>query len=176
MKKLFVYSATMALCSPVIFAAQQTWTGQISDAMCKSDHAMMQKGATKMSDKECAMACAKSGQKYIPVSDGKVFQIENQTVAGLAANARRHSENHRRRQCRWQVDQYCQTRGCGEKITQRLVRSGGSEFTRSPWSFGPGLVRFTRSSLGRAPGVAVSREVDDVWRRKRERDGNSASR
>ena len=87
MKKLFVYSAMMALCSPVVFAAQQTWTGQISDAMCKSDHAMMQKGAMKMSDKECAMACAKSGQKYILVSDGKVFQIENQAVAGLAANA-----------------------------------------------------------------------------------------
>jgi hypothetical protein len=87
MKKLYVYSAMMALCSPGVFAAQQTWTGQISDAMCKSDHAMMQKGAVKMSDKECAMACAKSGQKYILVSDGKVFQIENQTVAGLAANA-----------------------------------------------------------------------------------------
>jgi hypothetical protein len=87
MKKLFVYSAMMALCSPVVFAAQQTWTGQISDAMCKSDHGMMQKGATKMSDKECAMACAKAGQKYVLVSDGKVYQIENQTVAGLAANA-----------------------------------------------------------------------------------------
>jgi hypothetical protein len=87
MKKLFVYSAMVALCSPAVFASQQTWTGQISDAMCKSDHGMMQKGATKMSDKECAMACAKSGQKYILVSDGKVFQIENQTVAGLAANA-----------------------------------------------------------------------------------------
>src|SRR5712672_4219788 len=87
MKKLFVYSAMMALCLPVVFAAQQTWTGQISDAMCKSDHGMMQKGATRMSDKECAMACAKSGQKYVLVSAGKVYQIENQAVAGLAANA-----------------------------------------------------------------------------------------
>jgi hypothetical protein len=87
MKKLFAYSAMMALCSPVVFAAQQTWTGQISDAMCKSDHAMMQKGAMKMSDKECAMACAKAGQKYVLVSNGKVYQIENQTAAGLAANA-----------------------------------------------------------------------------------------
>ena len=76
MKRLFVYSALMALCSLVVFAAQQTWTGQISDAMCKSDHGMMQKGAMKMSDKECAMACAKSGQKYVLVSGGKVFQIE----------------------------------------------------------------------------------------------------
>ena len=87
MKRLFVYSAMMALCSPVVFAAQQTWTGQVSDAMCKSDHAMMQKGAMKMSDKECAMACAKSGQKYILVSAGKAYQIDDQAVAGLAANA-----------------------------------------------------------------------------------------
>src|SRR5260370_7413461 len=87
MKKLFVYSAMIALCSPGVFAAQQTLTGQISDSMCKSDHAMMQKGATKMSDKECAMACAKSGQKYVLLSNGKVYQIENQTVAGLQANA-----------------------------------------------------------------------------------------
>ena len=34
MKKLFVYSAMMALCPPVIFPAQ-TWAGKISDAMCK---------------------------------------------------------------------------------------------------------------------------------------------
>lgn len=87
MKKLFVYSTMMALCSPAVFAAQQTWTGQIGDTMCKSDHAMMQKGATKMSDKECAMACAKSGQKYVLVSNGKVYRIENQAVAGLQANA-----------------------------------------------------------------------------------------
>jgi hypothetical protein len=87
MKKLFTYSLTMALCSPMIFAAQQAWTGKISDAMCGSDHAMMQKGATKMSDKECVTACIKSGQKYVLVSGGKVYQIDNQTVAGLQANA-----------------------------------------------------------------------------------------
>jgi hypothetical protein len=87
MKNLFVYSALMALCSPVVFAAQQTWTGQISDAMCKSDHGMMQKGAMKMSDKECAMACAKSGQKYVLVTNGKVYQIANQNFAALPANA-----------------------------------------------------------------------------------------
>jgi hypothetical protein len=77
----------MALCSPVVFAAQQTLTGQISDAMCKSDHAMMQKGAMKMGEKECTMACVKAGQKYVLLSNGKVYQIQNQTVAGLAANA-----------------------------------------------------------------------------------------
>jgi hypothetical protein len=87
MKKIFVFSAMTAMCSPMIFAAQQTLTGQISDAMCKSDHAMMQKGAMKMSEKECTMACVKSGQKYVLVSNGKVYQIANQSFAALAANA-----------------------------------------------------------------------------------------
>jgi hypothetical protein len=87
MKKLFLYNAMIALCAPLMLAAQQTRTGQISDAMCKSDHAMMQKGAMKMSEKECTMACAKSGQKYILVSAGKAYQIDDQAVAGLAANA-----------------------------------------------------------------------------------------
>ena len=85
--KLFAFSALMALCSPAVFAAQQTWTGQISDSMCKSDHAMMQKGAMKMSEKDCTAACVKAGQKYVLVSNGKVFQISNQNAPGLAANA-----------------------------------------------------------------------------------------
>jgi len=87
MKTVFAYTAMMALWSTVVFAAQQTWTGKISDAMCGADHAMMQKGAAKMSDKECVMACVKSGQKYVLVSSGKVYQIGNQAVPGLKANA-----------------------------------------------------------------------------------------
>jgi len=96
--------------------------------MCKSDHAMMQKGATKMSDKECAMACAKSWQRYILVIDGKVFRIENQTIAGLAANARRNSESDRRGERRWWFHQDCQTGGCGEKVTvlSSSTRRGGT--------------------------------------------------
>ena len=86
MKKMLGYGAMLALCSPAIFASQQTWTGQISDSMCKSDHAMMQKAASKMSDKDCTMACVKSGQKYVLVSNGKVLKISNQSFASLAAN------------------------------------------------------------------------------------------
>ena len=87
MKKIFVYSLMTALCSQITFAAQQTLKGNISDAMCGTDHAMMQKGATKMSEKECVAACVKSGQKYVLVSSGKVYQIANQSFAGLKTNA-----------------------------------------------------------------------------------------
>jgi hypothetical protein len=86
-KKLLFHTATMALCSTFAFAAQQTITGQISDSMCKSNHAMMQKGATKMSEKDCTAACVKAGQKYVLVTKDKVYQIANQNYAELAANA-----------------------------------------------------------------------------------------
>ena len=85
-KRLLAFNATMALGS-ALFGAQQTWTGQISDSMCKNNHAMMQKGATKMSDKDCTAACVKAGQKYVLLSGDKVLKISNQNFAGLAANA-----------------------------------------------------------------------------------------
>jgi hypothetical protein len=69
------------------FAADQTVTGVITDSMCKMNHAMMQKGANKMSDHDCTIACVKSGQKYVLTSGDKVYQIENQSFAGLEKNA-----------------------------------------------------------------------------------------
>ena len=39
----------------------QAITGVITDSMCKMNHAMMQKGANKMSDEDCTVACVKSG-------------------------------------------------------------------------------------------------------------------
>ena len=87
MKKLYVFSTTVALCAPAVFAAQQTLTGTLTDSMCKSNHAMMNKGATKMSEKDCTLACVKAGQKYVLMSDGKAYKIMNQDFAGLSANA-----------------------------------------------------------------------------------------
>ena len=69
------------------FAADQTVTGVITDSMCKTNHAMMQKGANKMSDHDCTVACVKSGQKYVLTSGDKVYQIDNQSFAGLEKNA-----------------------------------------------------------------------------------------
>ena len=69
------------------FAADQTVTGVVTDSMCKMNHAMMQKGANKMSDHDCTIACVKSGQKYVLTSGDKFYQIENQSFAGLEKNA-----------------------------------------------------------------------------------------
>jgi hypothetical protein len=69
------------------FAADETVTGVVTDSMCKMNHAMMQKGANKMSDHDCTVACVKSGQKYVLTSGDKVYQIDNQSFAGLEKNA-----------------------------------------------------------------------------------------
>ena len=70
-----------ALLSVPGFAAQKTWTGQITDSMCGASHAGM--GDMGKNPKECIAACAKGGAKYAFVTEGKVYEIANQTLAGL---------------------------------------------------------------------------------------------
>ena len=82
-----LFASVLAAGLSTAFAAYQTVTGVITDSMCKSNHAMMQKGANKMSDHDCTVACVKSGQKYILTSGDKVYEIDNQTFVGLEKNA-----------------------------------------------------------------------------------------
>ena len=70
-----------------LFAADQTWTGQISDSMCGADHSMMEHGGKKMSARECTAACIKGGAKYVFVTKGKVYEIQNQDRKDLADHA-----------------------------------------------------------------------------------------
>jgi hypothetical protein len=61
-----------------------TWTGKISDSACGVSHAKMRTAyADLTSDKDCTLACIKSGSKYVLVSKGKVFQIDNQNLDDL---------------------------------------------------------------------------------------------
>ena len=86
MKKL--YLVTILAAGVTAFAADQTVTGVITDSMCTTKHAKMQKGATKMSDHDCTVACVKMmGQKYVIAANDKVYQITNQGFAGLEKNA-----------------------------------------------------------------------------------------
>ena len=61
-----------------------TWTGKISDSACGVSHAKMRAAhADLTSDKDCTLACIKSGSKYVLESKGKVFQIDNQNLDDL---------------------------------------------------------------------------------------------
>lgn len=70
-------------------AAEQTWTGKISDDMCGASHTKMaaEHKDSKMSDRDCTLACVKGGGKYVFVSGGKVYKIENQDLAQLQEHA-----------------------------------------------------------------------------------------
>ena len=68
-------------------AADQTWTGQISDSMCGTSHAKMTSAHAGMTDRDCALACVKGGGKYVFVNDGKVYKIANQDLALLQVHA-----------------------------------------------------------------------------------------
>ena len=69
------------------FAAEQTWTGQISDSACGAKHEEAAEGQGKMPDRECTAACVKGGSKYVLVSNGKVLPIANQDNKDLATHA-----------------------------------------------------------------------------------------
>jgi hypothetical protein len=85
MKHIFRVGVFTALASFPIWAAQQTLTGQISDSMCGANHAAM--GDMGKNPKECTAACVKTGGKYVFVSAGKVYVIQNQDFGALASNA-----------------------------------------------------------------------------------------
>ena len=40
-----------------------------------------------MTDRDCTLACVKAGAKYVFVSDGKVYNIANQSLAALEKEA-----------------------------------------------------------------------------------------
>jgi hypothetical protein len=69
------------------FAAQETWTGQISDSACGAKHEEAAEGQGKMPDRDCTQACVRGGSKYVLVSNGKVYQIANQDNKDLATHA-----------------------------------------------------------------------------------------
>jgi hypothetical protein len=76
-----------ALWAPVTPAAEQTWSGQISDSMCKAKHEEAAEGAGTMADRECTLSCVKGGSKFVLVADGKVYQIVNQDNKDLTTHA-----------------------------------------------------------------------------------------
>lgn len=68
-------------------AAERKWTGRISDSMCGASHKDMEHGGKKTNAHDCTVACVKGRAKYVLVSKGKVFDIQNQDVAGLEEHA-----------------------------------------------------------------------------------------
>ena len=70
------------------FAADQTWTGQISDSMCGAKHDTSAEHGKKMSPRDCTLACVKDhSAQYVFVSGGKVYNVGNQNLAAVKEHA-----------------------------------------------------------------------------------------
>ena len=83
---LSVTSATLLFVS-ASFAGQQTWTGEISDNMCGANHQAMAKQGQKVNPRECTLECVKGGSKFVFVSKGQVYDINNQDLPDLKQHA-----------------------------------------------------------------------------------------
>ncbi len=79
----------MAGIASFAFGANQTLKGTISDSMCGASHAKMmaEHKDSKMTDRDCALACVKGGGKFVVVADGKVYNVANQNLAALTQYA-----------------------------------------------------------------------------------------
>ena len=87
MKTLVTAFAALLLVGGQAFAAEQIWTGKISDSACGAKHEEAAEGQGVMADRDCTQACIRGGSKYVLVVDGKVFQIANQDNTDLATHA-----------------------------------------------------------------------------------------
>src|SRR5207247_8016416 len=84
MKHLLVL---LALAASASVAAEQTWSGNISDSACGKKHEEAAEGNGVMPDRECTQACVRGGSKYVLVVEGKVLQIANQDNKDLVTHA-----------------------------------------------------------------------------------------
>ncbi|MGH9442496.1 MAG: hypothetical protein ACRD16_09490 [Thermoanaerobaculia bacterium] len=85
MKRLLGITLAILFGAAFSFGAEQTWKGKISDSMCGASHkSAIEHSGKKLTDRECAQECIKGGAKYVFVSKGKVYSIENQDDPALA--------------------------------------------------------------------------------------------
>jgi len=84
---VLVFTSIVLLTQAGTFAAEQTWSGKISDSACGAKHEEAAEGQGVMADRDCTQACIRGGSKYVLVVDGKVLQIANQDNKDLATHA-----------------------------------------------------------------------------------------
>lgn len=69
-------------------AAEETWRGKISDAMCGASHGG--NGGTMQKDHDCAVSCAKKGGFVFVTEKEKkpvIYKISNQDMADITRHA-----------------------------------------------------------------------------------------
>jgi hypothetical protein len=87
-RALGIGMAMLLLGAGLALAAEKTLTGKISDSMCGASHkSAMEHAGNKMTDHDCVLACVEKGAKFVFVSGGKIYNIENQDMPDLKEHA-----------------------------------------------------------------------------------------
>lgn len=89
--RVFVFSwLLMSVVSVTPAAAQQTFTGRLSDSMCGASHQSTAAAAGGHTDRQCLLACVNALAKYVLVDQSnQVLPIANQDAMGLPLYAGR---------------------------------------------------------------------------------------
>ena len=88
-----IVAAAWLVSGGAAYAEERTVTGTISDSLCGMSHkAMMEKQGSKISDRDCVIACLNyqtenSPKLVVAASDGTVYMIANQKFPGLMRRA-----------------------------------------------------------------------------------------
>ena len=84
LKTLFSFGLLFVIAVAALFAADQTWTGSISDSMCgASRKSAAEDGGKPVSARDGTLACVRNGAKFVFVRSGRVYNIDNQDHSGL---------------------------------------------------------------------------------------------
>lgn len=97
MNKILSLAVLITCASVTPAAAQETFTGRVSDSVCGASHEMNPSGllgagaaAGGLSDRQCLLACIKALAKYVLVDqNNQVLPIANQDAMGLPLYAGR---------------------------------------------------------------------------------------
>ena len=72
-KRIMMFVLTLFVFGCFTLAAARTFTGTVSDSNCGAKHAKASADA-----ETCVEKCVAGGAKYVLVSKGKVYQVDNQ--------------------------------------------------------------------------------------------------
>jgi hypothetical protein len=87
--RVFVFSWLSTILIPMPAAAQQTFTGRLSDSTCAASH-QSKAAADSLTDRECLFACVKALAKFVLVdANNQPLPIANQDAMGLPLYAGR---------------------------------------------------------------------------------------
>jgi len=83
MRKVLSWGVLIVCASTMPAAAQQTFTGRLSESMCGASH-QSRTSAGALTDRECLLACVNALAKYVLVDrNNEVMPIANQDAMGL---------------------------------------------------------------------------------------------